>query len=159
GHGIVLRDGELAITADVVPAADPGVVLSVAARAAYDGFPIARSTLARLGEEAAVLDRPWTDEQRDALVGLLDAGDPSVGVFETLDQYNLVTRVLPEWRTVRNRPQRNAFHKYTVDRHLVECSARAARLSRRVARPDLLLVAAWLHDLGKGSSPGDHVEA
>jgi [protein-PII] uridylyltransferase len=158
GPGIVLRDGEIAITADAVPAADPGVVLSVAAHAAYDGFPIARATLARLDDEAAILDTRWTDDQRAALVGLLDAGEPSIDVFETLDQYNLVTRVLPEWRTVRNRPQRNAFHKYTVDRHLVECSARAARLSRQVARPDLLVVAAWLHDLGKGS-PGDHTEA
>jgi len=156
GRGIVLRDGEIAVNAEVVPAADPGVVLAVAAHAAYDGFPIARATLARLGDEAPPLDGPWTDEQRGALVALLDAGDASIEVFETLDQYNLVTRILPEWRTVRNRPQRNAFHRFTIDRHLVECAARAARLSRRVARPDLLLVAAWLHDLGKGS-PGDHV--
>lgn len=158
GRGIVLRDGEIAINADAVPAADPGIVLAVAAHAAYDGFPIARATLTRLGEEAPSLDGPWTADQRDALVGLLDAGETSVQVFETLDQYDLVTRILPEWRTVRNRPQRNAFHKYTIDRHLVECSSRASRLTRRVARPDLLLVAAWLHDLGKGA-PGDHVEA
>ena len=146
------------LRADAMPAADAGLVLAVAARAAYDGFPIARATLARLGAEAAELDGPWTTDQRDALVSLLDAGDPSIDVFETLDQHNLVTRVLPEWRTVRNRPQRNAFHRFTVDRHLVECAVRASRLTRRVHRPDLLLVAAWLHDLGKGS-PGDHVDA
>ena len=69
-----------------------------------------------------------------------------------------MARILPEWSPVRSRPQRNSFHRFTVDRHLVEAVVQAGELTREVARPDLLLVGAWLHDLGKGY-PGDHTVA
>jgi [protein-PII] uridylyltransferase len=90
-------------------------------------------------------------------VGLLAAGEGAVAVFEELDQAGLLVRLLPEWETVRSKPQRNSYHRFTVDRHLVEAAAAAAGLTRRVARPDLLLVGALLHDIGKGL-PGDHTQ-
>jgi [protein-PII] uridylyltransferase len=49
------------------------------------------------------------------------------------------------------------LHIHTVDRHAVQTAVHAASRTRRVARPDLLLVAAICHDLGKGL-PGDHGE-
>jgi [protein-PII] uridylyltransferase len=98
---------------------------------------------------------PWPDDARDALLTLLGAGQAAIGVWEALDQEGLLTSLIPDWERVRNRPQRNPLHRFTVDRHLVECAANAAALTRDVARPDLLLLAALLHDIGKGW-PGDH---
>jgi [protein-PII] uridylyltransferase len=94
-------------------------------------------------------------EARDSLVALLGAGREAIGVWEALDQEGLVTVLIPDWERVRNRPQRNPLHTFTVDRHLVETAANAAAMTRDVSRPDLLLLAALLHDLGKGW-PGDH---
>src|SRR6202044_3787961 len=91
----------------------------------------------------------------DSLLALLGAGQSAVSVWEALDTEGLVTSLIPDWERVRNRPQRNPLHKFTVDRHLVEAAAHAATLTREVARPDLLLIAALLHDIGKGW-PGDH---
>jgi [protein-PII] uridylyltransferase len=130
------------------------LVLRAAAAAAQAGLPLAPRTLDRLAC-CPPLPVPWPAEARDAFIALLGAGQPAVGVWEALDQEDLVTALLPDWERVRNRPQRNPLHRHTVDRHLVETAARAAALAREVARPDLLLLSAFLHDVGKGW-PGDH---
>jgi [protein-PII] uridylyltransferase len=156
--GVVAQDGEVHLARDADPAADPVLVLRVAAAAAQADLPISRHLLQRLGGEAAPLPEPWPDAARDALVAALGAGRPAIAVFEALDQAGLLVRLLPEWEAVRCKPQHNAVHRFTVDRHLIEAAANAATLTRRVARPDLLVLGAFLHDIGKGY-PGDHTEA
>ncbi|WP_412516853.1 ACT domain-containing protein [Actinomadura madurae] len=154
GDGAVEYEGEvvLARNADLN---DPALVLRLAAAAAQAGLPPAPATVARLAERAVLPRDPWPAEARHALVSLLGAGPAAIAVWEALDQAGLIVRLLPDWERVRNRPQRNPVHRFTVDRHLVETAAGAAALTREVARPDLLLVGALLHDIGKGW-PGDH---
>ncbi|MBO0805959.1 MAG: [protein-PII] uridylyltransferase, partial [Nocardiopsaceae bacterium] len=152
--GVVEQDGEVVLARAACPASDPVLPLRAAAAAAQAGMVLAPRALARLSE-CPPLPVPWPADARDALIALLGAGHSAIPVWEALDQEGLLTALIPDWERVRNRPQRNPLHRFTVDRHLVECAANAAALARDVARPDLLLLSALMHDMGKGW-PGDH---
>ncbi len=155
--GVALVNGEIRLADDIDPADDPTLVLRVATAAARHHARIDRDSLNRLGERTQVWPDPWPAGASDDLVSLLLEGDAAIAVFEALDQRNLIVKVLPEWEPNRSRPQRNAYHRYTVDRHLWQTVANAAALADRVSRPDLLVLGALFHDIGKGY-PGDHTE-
>jgi [protein-PII] uridylyltransferase len=153
--GIVLRNGEIELSELADPRADPTLVLQAAVAAARQDCRIGRTTLDRLHDEIAPWTGTWPVGAADKLVALLLEGHRSIRVLEALDQRELFARLLPEWEPNRSKPQRNAYHRFTVDRHLWEAAANAAELVDRVARPDLLVLGALFHDLGKGY-PGDH---
>ncbi len=155
GPGLVQRDGEVHVAPGASPARDPVLALRAAAVAAVSGMRIDRASLELLAVEAPAMPEPWPPEARARLVELFCAGPFAVRVVEALDQRGIWARLLPEWEAVRSRPQRNAYHRFTVDRHLVEAAVGAGALADRVERPDLLVVGALLHDLGKGF-PGNH---
>ncbi len=90
-------------------------------------------------------------------VSLLSLGVPAIHPIETLDQLGVWERYMPEWAAVRNQPQFNPYHRWSVDRHLLETVANSANHARDVRRPDLLVLGALLHDIGKGTG-GDHSE-
>jgi [protein-PII] uridylyltransferase len=157
-EGVVEQEGEAVLALAAKPDRDPVLPLRAAAAAAQAGLPLSPHAVRRLAAAARPLPVPWPAEAREQLVRLLGAGESTVQVWEALEAEGLVTRLLPDWERVHCRPQRNAVHRFTVDRHLVETAVQAAGLTRRVGRPDLLLTAALLHDIGKGW-PGDHSEA
>ena len=157
-RGIALRGQELVLDEHGDPASDPSLALRIAAVSARSGIPIATAALTRLENDAVAPPDPWPASTRDALVDLLGCGRAAVPLLETLDHLGVLGRYVAEWHAVRSKPQRNAFHRFTVDRHLFEAAAEAADLARDVHRPDLLLVGAILHDIGKGF-PGDHTDA
>ena len=150
---VVEQDGEVVLARDADPAGDALLVLRVAAAAARADLPVAPHVLVRL-QDCPAVPQPWPAAALASLVEVLAAGPPAVHVLEALDQAGLLVRLLPEWATVRSKPQRNSYHRFTVDRHLVETASEAAALTREVARPDLLLLGALLHDIGKGTTSG-----
>ena len=155
GHGIEVVDRTLRLTDDAPVVTDPVLPLRVALVAAREESFIERDVLDRMADETPPLPDPWPDDARQVFVDLLLVGHKSIRVLEALDQVELITRILPEWAPNRSRPQRNAYHRFTVDRHLFETAAEAAELVSRVSRPDLLVLGALFHDIGKGY-PGDH---
>jgi [protein-PII] uridylyltransferase len=157
--GVVKQDGEVVLARDADPWADPLLTLRAARAAAEHDLPLAPFTLDRLATESAPLPQPWPAAARDDFVSVLGAGAVGIPVMEALDQVGLLVRLVPEWDAVRFTAQRNPVHRYTVDRHLLEAAARSAALRRQVARPDLLLLGALLHDIGKGFDSEDHSES
>ncbi|HVM07344.1 MAG TPA: [protein-PII] uridylyltransferase [Acidimicrobiales bacterium] len=151
GPGIALQDGEVHLHGPI------SSWLAAATAAADVRAPLSRRTLQRFVAEVPASVSPWPYGWRQGFVALLGAGHAAIPVLEALDHHGLLVRLLPEWKSVQSKAQRNAYHRFTVDRHLLEAVAQAAALTRRVHRPDLLLLGALLHDIGKGF-PGDHTE-
>ncbi|MTD55307.1 [protein-PII] uridylyltransferase [Amycolatopsis pithecellobii] len=156
-EGVVLHGNEVSLARDAVPAKDPALLLRVAAASARTGVPIAHGTLKTLADSAPELRTPWPADARDALTELLGAGEGLIDAVEALDRTGLWARLFPEWGAVRDLPPRSPVHAWTVDRHLVQTCVEASKLTTTVSRPDLLLLAALLHDIGKGRE-ADHSE-
>lgn len=195
---VVSHGGEVALADRAVPDADAALPLRVALASVRSGQPVAPVTRASLRrcpsprgtwlDEPAVRDdgaRPAASGESASrvpvgsptmlgrLVELLGSGDELVRAWEDLDLAGLPVRWFPGWSAVRNRPQHNPLHLYTVDRHMVRTAAVAGRLlgsgegadgGARALDPlglprldaavgsrdrTVLLLAALLHDLGK----------
>jgi [protein-PII] uridylyltransferase len=153
---VVEQDGELVLARTAIgPVPDPSLSLRVAAAAATVRLPIARATCEWLAAFSPPLPTPWPPAARAALVSLLGSGAGLLPTWEACDRYGLIDAWLPEWARMRSLPQYHPAHRFTLDRHLVQAAYEASAYAREVDRPDLLLLGAFLHDVGKGL-PGDH---
>jgi [protein-PII] uridylyltransferase len=93
-----------------------------------------------------------------------------VSAFEALDRLGLLVRFLPAWADVRCRPQRDPYHRFTVDVHLTSAWSSMHRMLnaadgddpgeremvKQVDDRDGALLGALLHDIGK-TGEGGHV--
>ncbi|HAP77627.1 MAG TPA: hypothetical protein DCR14_16300 [Acidimicrobiaceae bacterium] len=155
--GVLLVDDEVQVAPDA-DVDEQSYVFRFAAAAAHAGKAMSGRSLRLLASRGTPPGEQWSASTQRAFVSLLGSGEWLAPTVEALERYGLFSRFLPEWRAVRSLPQRNAFHTYTVDHHLLQTITNAGEFVRDVARPDLLLIGALMHDLGKGY-PGDHTEA
>ncbi len=159
------RAGEM----EAAPPESPDDVLEAFARAAASGSSLTPTALDVI--EAADLGAPpypWTVRTRRAFVDILGAGEGGRRGLDAMDRSDLLTRFVPEWDPVRCRPQRDPYHRFTVDVHLLRTAARAADIlagrdlhvpgaADAVDDPDAVLLGSFLHDIGK-TGHGRHVE-
>lgn len=157
-QGLIILNSEVTVEAGYDISNDSAIGLRAASTAAQRGLPLSIDACVLISEKFSVLPNPWPKPVLNDLVSLIGAGKSMIRVFEALDQDGLIERWIPEWSHVRFLPQRNVLHRHTVDRHMLETVVHAAALTRTVTRPDLLLIAALFHDIGKGFPNKDHSE-
>ena len=152
-----------------VDLADAGEAFALVASLAEGGR---QPSAAELDAMEAVAAEPftWDETSREAFLRVLRAGPSAVDGLRALDRTGLLVRAIPEWADVRCRPQRDPYHRYTVDMHLLRAFERT---SRALAAPDVddpvevvavglvqerdgVLLGALLHDVGKNGE-GGHV--
>jgi [protein-PII] uridylyltransferase len=138
-----------------------------------EGDGVAAPSALRQAGHAPVADMAsteafWSPDAVDALLRVLGAGEPGSRALETMDVMGLLAWSVPEWDRVAGRPQRDPYHRFPVDVHLMATAAEAARLLRSADEPfaveavrsledpSALLLGALLHDIGKVGS-GAHV--
>lgn len=92
--------------------------------------------------------------------------------LDEMQKSGVLVACLPPWETVESLVVRDFYHRYTVDEHtlvaiaaidnlvngLPETPARLRNLAEEEQQLPLLRLALLLHDIGKGTKPGDHVE-
>ncbi len=156
GFGLFENDGEVVLGSGRLLDDDALLPLRAAVVAARANLPIGPVTLENLAHRCPPLPSPWPELARDLFADLLASGPGLVTVWEGLDQVGIVEQWIPAWAAVRSRPQHNPVHRHTVDRHLIETVVRATGMVRDVSRPDLLLTASLLHDIGKTPGAHDH---
>lgn len=138
---------------------DPALILRVAAAAAKTGLPVADSTWERL-RECSILPEPWPANAAGDFFRVLSSPEHSRRVVKQMDRHGLWSRFVPEWDNIRGLMPREPNHVSTIDEHSLNTVAGCALETVTVARPDLLLLGALYHDMGKGQSrPHEQVGA
>jgi [protein-PII] uridylyltransferase len=156
-------------------------LLRVAQRQALGLHASARSALAAAAEQLEAAPRARSPEQAAEVVDLLtDVQDAGAGLNQAF-ALGLLPVLLPAFARVRGLTQRDLYHVHTVDAHLVCCATCAIQLVHgsycppgeppahlgavldvlgsvtQISQVQLLVLAALLHDVGKGQG-GDHSE-
>ena len=160
------------------PAQDPDVVLQVFGAMAQTGCTLGRDAEERLSQALPVLSAHLEEgltlwhHLRGILTGFY-AGD----ALRSMHALGVLELLIPEFHGIDALVIRDAYHRYTVDEHTFvlidtlhglesaqngtqgskgEWASRLGGVLRELPHPELLYIAALLHDTGKGRSTGDH---
>ncbi|RXH56482.1 [protein-PII] uridylyltransferase [Granulicella sibirica] len=153
------------------PAGEPHVVLRLFAEMARFGFVLTRETEDRLSNALPAMSSQLEEGPalwhllREVLTGAF-AGD----ALRAMHALGLLELLIPEFHGIDALVVRDAYHRYTVDEHTFvvidtlhnlgkqtgEWAAKFAQILKDLPHPELLYLAALMHDTGKGRSAEVH---
>ena len=166
--------------ADGDPAHDPEAVLAMFGAVALTGCPLGRAAELRveLGLPLLSAHLEYGPALRRRLATIL-TGPYAGGALRSMHALGTLELLIPEFHGIDALVIRDAYHRYTVDEHtfvvidtlhaleatapapgkpgeITEWAAKFGALLRDLPHPELLYLAALLHDTGKGRSSSDH---
>jgi [protein-PII] uridylyltransferase len=178
-HGFRLERGRVVLESSTEfghgPAEDPDVVLQVFAAMARTGVTLGGDAEERLSQGLPLLSAHLEEgpalwhHLQEILKGAY-AGD----ALRSMHALGVLELLIPEFHGIDALVIRDAYHRYTVDEHTfvlidtlhglesaqsggrAEWATRLGGVLRELPHPELLYLAALLHDTGKGRSTGDH---
>ncbi|MDR2549408.1 MAG: [protein-PII] uridylyltransferase [Desulfobulbus sp.] len=158
-RGIVLRGGTVRLASLEELTARPLLLMRLFLQAGRAGAPLHHRTRQSVASHLSLVDDRFRASKRvaKAFFELLTQVEPIFPVLEAMLATGLLTRYLPEFAGVESLAQHDLYHLYTVDRHQLQTVAELKALQREqpelfaeVGLPEVLYLAALLHDIGKG---------
>lgn len=164
-EGINAVEGWLDFAGDTKPCLSDA--LRLFAYGAKTGLEISPRALREIrGLSKSHLDKfTWSESSRRDFLAIVSAGEKAVEIFETMMSTGVLGLVLPEMAAHKRRSQYGFYHRYAVDVHSFHAVCEISRicsygyhdqepldiLCEEVADTESLLLAGFLHDIGKGA--------
>ncbi len=179
--GFTVSDGVLRLKQtrqDLDPAKEPEIVLEAFALVAASAVRLEAESEGRIAEAVPQLSAALEDGPRlwSRLRKIL-CGRYAADALRAMHTVGVLDLIVPEFHGIDALVIRDAYHRYTVDEHtfvLLEAlhaladepapgapawRQRFGYLLRDLPQPELLYLAALLHDTGKARSVGEHANA
>ena len=167
--------GKLAFSNVALSSLDAEAVLTVLRKTQIDGCGLhwsARSIIQEAVPRLFTAKACAMPVNIDLFMDLITHTGTSGDDLERLHEFGILERMFPAFRRVTGLVQRDLYHVYTVDAHLIYTARRALQvlagdspedpgdlvtMASRIVRQHVLVVAALFHDIGKGQGHG-HAE-
>ena len=147
-------------------------ILSVFTFVARHGIPLSWDAERRLRSNTPKVNAAFEESRAPWQVWRELFVQPNAALaLHEMQETNVLAAAIPEWQAVDSLVVRDFYHRYTVDEHSLVAIEGIDRLAandgetparmRELAQSDddlaIIRLALLLHDIGKGTSPGDHV--
>ncbi len=173
-HGFKLTRGELTISDGELFKKTPETIMKLFELSQLYGVAISSFARDRLRESLDLIDDDFRSsrEVNESFMNILRSEWDVAGTLKLMHKMEVLGRYIPEFGEIRCQVQHDVYHIYTVDTHSLFAVEELRKLTlgeyreeypirttlmKELEKPEVLYIAALLHDVGKGRG-GRHEE-